>query len=72
MMVNVNLLRTIGILDTEANQSYKQLGREAMHKALDTGQIADEQFSRVGKSAIEQAINKQFIFNYHEMVVGFL
>ena len=37
--------RTLGILDTEFNQSNKKIGKEGMDNAIKLGKLAPEQFS---------------------------
>ena len=58
-------LRTLGLLDTEFNNNNKTLGHEATHRALDLECIAPEQFSRPGRSAIDQTIAKRCTFDHH-------
>ena len=51
-------LRTLGLLDTEFNNNNKELGYEAMKRALKLNRIATEQFSRPARFAIDQSILK--------------
>ena len=55
----VTSLRTIALLDPEANHNFKILGRAVMHHAESHHQLADEQYgSRKKKTAILHALNK--------------
>lgn len=38
-----------------------------MHRAIDTGQLANEQYSRPGRTAISHALNRRLLFDYHFM-----
>ena len=62
---DLSKLRTLGLLDTEFNNNNRILSRETMHRALDTNCIAPEQFSRPGRSAIDQTILKRCTFDHH-------
>ena len=56
---DINKQRIIGILETEYNHSNRTLGREGMSKALELDAIAPEQFSRPGRSSIDQSTLKR-------------
>ena len=56
---NIDRQRIIGILETEFNHSNRSLGRAAMDKAITCGAIANEQFSRPGRSAMDESILKR-------------
>ena len=44
--------RTLGILDTEFNQSNKNIGKEGMYNAIKLGKLAPEQFAVKNTSSI--------------------
>ena len=54
----VEKLRTIVLFESDFNQENKRLGREAMNLALDKNLISEEQYSRPGRSAQDNAMNK--------------
>ena len=56
--------RTLGILDTEYNHINGILGRDSMFAALDNNEVADEQFCRPGRCAIDQTILKRCTFDH--------
>ena len=56
--------RIIGILETEYNHSNRSLGRTAMRKALEHNAIATEQFSRPGRSSIDESILKSLCVDH--------
>ena len=56
-------LRTIVLYEADFNFQNKQLGRSAMRQALQYSQIADEQYSRPGRGAIEHVLNRQLVFD---------
>ena len=57
-------LRTIVLYEADYNHENKRLGRDAMNMALAQNKIADEQFSRPGRSAQENAVCKRLMFDY--------
>jgi hypothetical protein len=57
--------RAIRILDTEFNQLNKAVGYEATKHALILNTFATEQFSRPGRSAIDQCISKRCAIDHH-------
>ena len=63
---DVGKQRTIGILDTEFNQSNKRLGRDAMTFALRDKSIAAEQFAIKNVSAIDQVVSKRCMIDHHK------
>ena len=60
----VNKLRTIVLLESDFNMENKRLGRESMQLALNQNMIAEEQYSRPGRSAQDNALNKRLMFDY--------
>ena len=58
--------RTLGILDTEFNHNNKLLGRECSKNSLKLDSLATEQFSRPGRSAIDQCISKRCTIDHHQ------
>ena len=63
----VDKLRTIVLYKLDFNQENKRLGREAMNLALDKNMIAEEQYSRPGHSAQDNALNKRLMFDHQRM-----
>jgi hypothetical protein len=61
---NADKLRTIVLLDPEANQNFKFLGRTIMAHAEKHGQLAPEQYgSRKMKTAILHVLNKRLSYD---------
>ena len=60
-------LRTIVLFESDFNQENKRLGREAMNLALDKNMISEEQYSRPGRSAQDNATNKRLMFDYQRI-----
>jgi hypothetical protein len=60
---DISLLRTIVLMDSEFNHLNSIIGRLAMHRALDTDQLAREQYSRPGQTAAAHALNRRLIFD---------
>ena len=56
--------RTLGILDTEFNHINNILGRDSMFAAIDSNNLADEQFCRPGRCSIDQTILKRCTFDH--------
>ena len=56
-------LRTIVLYEADYNHENKRIGRDAMKLALSQGQIVDEQYSRPGRSAQDNALNKRLVFD---------
>ena len=63
----VEKLRTIVLFESDFNQENKRLGREAMNLALDKNLISEEQYSRPGRSAQDNAMNKRLMFDYQRI-----
>ena len=57
-------LRTIVLYEADFNHENKRLGRDSMKLALAKDQISDEQFSRPGRSAQDNALSKRLVFDY--------
>ena len=60
----VTKLRTLALLNSEWNNLNKIYGKEAMERALAAEHIAPEQFSRPGRSAIDQSLLKRLTFDH--------
>ena len=60
-------LRTIVLYEADFNHENKRTGREGMQLALDKNKIADEQFSRPGRSAQDNALSKRLAFDYFRL-----
>ena len=60
-------LRTIVLYEADFNHENKRLGRDAIQKALKTNMIAEEQFSRPGRSAQDNALCKRLVFDYFRL-----
>ena len=58
--------RTLGILDSEFNHNNKLIGRECSVNSLRLDSLATEQFSRPGRSAIDQCISKRCTIDHHQ------
>lgn len=56
--------RTLGILDTEFNHINNILGRDSMFAAIDSNNVANEQFCRPGRCSIDQTILKRCTFDH--------
>ena len=63
-VTDITKLRTIVLFDSESNHNNKRIGRQAMHAALAQNLIAEEQYSRPGRSAIEHALNRRLVFDH--------
>ena len=63
---DVEKQRTIGILDTEYNQSNKKIGYDAMNHALSLQKIAPEQFAVKHTAAIEQIVSKRCMIDHNQ------
>ena len=59
-------LRTIFLLDYEANHTYKRIGRESMRSAIDHRQICPEQYSIPQHSAVAHGINQRLVIDYQQ------
>ena len=57
-------LRTIVLYEADYNHENKRIGRDAMTQALQQGQLADEQYSRPGRSSQDNALNKRLVFDH--------
>ena len=62
---DVNKQRTIGILDTEFNQSNKRTGKDAMNLAIENKIIANEQFAVKNVAPIHQIISRRCFVDHH-------
>ena len=60
-------LRTIVLYEADFNHENKRLGRDAMKMALNQNLIADEQFSRPGRSAQDNALSKRLVFDFFRL-----
>ena len=60
-------LRTIVLYEADFNHENKRLGRDAMQLALEQNLIADEQFSRPGRSAQDNALSKRLVFDFFRL-----
>ena len=58
--------RTLGILDTQFNHMNKNIGYCTMRNAIALDSLATEQFSRPGRSAIDQCASKRFTIDHHQ------
>ena len=56
--------RTLGILDTQFNHMNKDIGYCTMRNAIALDSLATEQFSRPGRSAIDQCASKRFTIDH--------
>ena len=61
---DVEDLSTIFLLDSEANHTYKRIGREAIKSAIERRQITPEQYSRPQFSFVAHRINRILVFDY--------
>ena len=60
-------LRTIVLYEADFNHENKRLGRDSIQKALAADMIAEEQFSRPGRSAQDNALCKRLVFDYFRL-----
>ena len=60
-------LRTIVLYEADFNHENKRTGRDGMRLALDQEKIAEEQFSRPGRSAQDNALSKRLAFDYFRL-----
>ena len=60
----IEKMRTIVLYHPEFNMNNKRLGWEAMNVAIQNNQLAVEQYSRPGRSAIDHVVNRQLSFNH--------
>ena len=58
--------RTLGILDTEFNQSNKRIGRDGMENALALKKVAKEQFAIKNCAAPEQIVSKRAVLDHSQ------
>ena len=56
-------LRTIVLFQADSNMTNKRLGRESMWSAVKHGHIAEEQYSRPRRKAIDHALNRRLVFD---------
>ena len=66
MNFNLSKQRTLGILDTEFNHANKCIGYTTTSNAIKLNSFATEQFSRPGRSAIDQCISKRCAIDHHQ------
>ena len=66
---DVKDLCTTFLLESEANHTYKRIGREAMQSAIEHRQIAPEQYSRPQRSAVAHRINGVLVFDYQRYLL---
>ena len=66
---DVKDIRNIVLLDSEANQTYKYIGRESMRSAIDHGKFPPEQYSRPQRSAAANGINHRLVFDYQQYLL---
>ena len=60
--------RILGILDTEFNNNNGFIGRDATEKGIKMGTVAEEQFARPGRSAIQEIIGKRCTIDHQQYV----
>ena len=60
----VNKQRTLGILDTEFNQSNKRIGRDGMHNVIHLDKIVKEQFAIKYCVVPEQIVSKRCVIDH--------
>ena len=60
-------LRTIVLYEADFNHENKRTGRKGMQLALEQDKIAEEQFSRPGRSAQDNALSKRLVFDYFRL-----
>ena len=65
---DVKYLRTIVLLDSEANHNYNRIGREEMRASIEHRQISPEQYSRPQLSAVAHVINQRLVFYYQQYI----
>ena len=61
---DVKKQRTLGILDTELNQSNKRIGHAGMNNALKLNTVASEQFAIKDCAASEQIVSKRCVIDH--------
>ena len=59
-------LRTIFLLDLEANHTYKSIGRDTMQADIEHIQISPEQYRIPQRSSVAHGINWRLIFDYQQ------
>ena len=57
-------LRTIVLLDSEANHTYKCIRGEAMRSAIELRNFFTEIYIRPQHSSVAHGINRRLVFNY--------
>ena len=60
----IEKLRTIVLFDAECNMNNGRIGRAALRKAIDSNQLAPEQYSRPNRRAIDHALNRRLMFDH--------
>ena len=61
--------RKLGILDTEFNNNNKVIAKTARDNGLKLGAIAAEQYSRKGRSAIDDTLSKRFFIDHQQSIL---
>ena len=61
---DVKSLRTIVLLYSEANHTYKFIGIETRRASIDHGEVYPEQYRRPQISDVAHGINRRLIFDY--------
>ena len=56
--------RTLGLLDTEFNNNNGFIGRKATDNGIRLKSIAEEQFARPGRSALEEVVTKICVIDH--------
>ena len=62
---DIGKLQMIVLFDSEANHGFKWLGAFTMKLAIVSGEMALEQYSCPGRSAIDHALNRRFTFDHY-------
>ena len=58
--------RTLGLLDTEFNNNNGFIGRKATDNGIRLKSIAEEQFARPGRSALEEVVTKRCVIDHQQ------
>ena len=58
--------RTLGILDTEFNNNDMYIGRQATKNSIRLQSIAEEQFTRPDRSALEEVVTKRCVIDHQQ------
>ena len=65
---HVKYLRTIVLLDSESNHTYKRIESESKRAAIEHVQIPLEQYRRPQRSTVKHGINRRLVFDYQRYV----